>query len=129
MTTFNSPEVNVNLSAKTLFNKLSNLNNLQAILPPQISEFESTTESCSFKIGGMPKISLEIDEKIPNSRISLTAKESQVPFNLVCNITEQGENSKAALQINAELNMMRKMMLEKPLTTFLNKAAEGLSKL
>lgn len=129
MITFNSPEVDVNLSAEALFNKLSNLNNLQAILPPQITEFESTTENCSFKIGGMPKINLQIDEKIPNSKISLTAKDNQVPFNLVCNITDQGKNSKAVLQLNAELNMMMRMMLEKPLTNFLNKAAEGLSKL
>jgi len=129
MTTFNSPEVDVNLSAEELYKKLSNLNNLQSILPPQIEEFESTANSCSFKIGGMPKIKLQIDEQIPNSKISLTAKDSQVPFNLVCMITENEENSKANLQLNVELNMMMKMMLEKPLTNFLNKAAEGLSKL
>ena len=129
MTNLNSPEVNVNLSAEALYKKLSNLNNLEAILPPQISEFESTYDSCSFKIGGMPKIKLEIHEKIPNNKISLTAKESQVPFNLVCQISENGKKSKAILQINAELNMMMKMMLEKPLINFLNKAAEELSKL
>ncbi|MEE2700519.1 MAG: hypothetical protein VYD71_04050 [Bacteroidota bacterium] len=129
MTTFNSLEVAVNLSPEALYGKLSNLNNLQTILPPQVSEFESTTESCSFKMGGMPKISLQIDEKVPNSKISLIAKDSQVPFNLVCEINEDGENCKAVLQLNAELNMMMKMMLEKPLTNFLNKTAEGLSKL
>lgn len=129
MTNFKSPEIDVNLSPEALYNKLSDLNNLKSILPPQISGFESTKDSCSFKIGGMPKITLGISEKIPYSKISLIAKNSQVPFNLVCLISDNGENCKALLEINAELNMMMKMMLEKPLTSFLNSAAEGLKKL
>ena len=129
MTNFKSPEVRVNLSAEALYNKLSNLNNLKSILPPEISEFRSQEDSCSFKMGGMPIISLVIAKKIPFSIISLVAKESQVPFTLDCRINEDGESCKAILKINAELNMMMKMMLEKPLTNFLNLASEGLKKL
>ena len=129
MTNFKSPEVEVNISAKALYNKLSNVNNLRNILPPQVSEFKSTEDSCCFKMGDMPTIHLEIAEKIPNSKISLVAKDSQVPFTLECNISENGNIAKATLEINAELNMMMKMMLEKPLTNFLNSASEGLKKL
>jgi hypothetical protein len=111
MTNLKSPEVEVNVSAKVLYNKLSNVNNLRNILPPQVSEFKSTEDSCCFKIGGM------------------RAKDSQVPFTLECNISENGNTAKATLEINAELNMMMKMMLEKPLTNFLNLASEGLKKL
>ncbi len=129
MINFKSPEVRVNLGAEALYNKLSNLNNLRSILPPEISEFQSQEDSCSFKMGGMPTISLVIAKKIPFSIISLVAKESQVPFTLDCIINEDGENCKAVLEINAELNMMMKMMLEKPLTNFLNVASEGMKKL
>jgi hypothetical protein len=129
MINFKSPEVRVNLGAEALYNKISNLNNLRSILPPEISEFQSQEDSCSFKMGGMPTISLVIAKKIPFSIISLVAKESQVPFTLDCIINEDGENCKAVLEINAELNMMMKMMLEKPLTNFLNVASEGMKKL
>ena len=129
MTNFKSPEVEVNVSAEVLYNKLSNVNNLRNILPPQVSEFQSTENSCCFKMGGMPTIHLEIAEKIPNSKISLIAKDSQVPFTLECNISENGDMAIATLEINAELNMMMKMMLEKPLANFLNSASEGLKKL
>jgi len=129
MTNFKSPEVEINVSAEVLYNKLSNVNNLRNILPPQVSEFESTEDSCCFKMGGMPTIHLEIKEKIPNSKISLLAKDSKVPFTLECNISENGNMAKATLEINAELNMMMKMMLEKPLANFLNSASEGLKKL
>ena len=129
MTNFKSPEVEVNISVEALYNKLSNVNNLRDILPPQISEFQSTKDSCCFKMSGMPTIHLEIAEKIPNSKISLIAKDSQVPFTLECNISENGNMAKATLEINAELNMMMKMMLEKPLSNFLNSASEGLKNL
>ena len=129
MTNFKSPEVEVNVSAEVLYNKLSNVNNLRNILPPQVSEFQSTEDSCCFKIDGMPTIHLEIAEKIPNSKISLIAKDSQVPFTLECNIFENGDMAKATLEIHAELNMIMKMMLEKPLANFLNSASEGLKKL
>ena len=129
MSNFKSPEVKVNLSAEMLYAKLSNLNNLKDILPPEISDFQSTQDSCSFKMGGMPKITLVIAEKTPFSKIVLQAENSQIPFSLECNISENGENSNATLQVNAELNMMMKMMMEKPLTNFLNAAAEGLTKL
>ena len=120
MATFVSPEVLINKSSEDLFNKIANLNNLREIMPSQIKDFESTETTCSFKMDGMPKISLEIDEKIKYSKISLKAKESQVPFSLNCYILEKNDQCQARLEINAELNMMMKMMVEKPLTQFLN---------
>ena len=129
MSNFKSPEVKVNLSAEMFYAKLSNLNNLKDILPPEISDFQSTQDSCSFKMGGMPKITLVIAEKTPFSKIVLQAENSQIPFSLECNISQNGENCKALLEVNAELNMMMRMMLEKPLTNFLNAIAKSLSQI
>ena len=129
MSNFKSPEVKVNLSAEMLYAKLSNLNNLKDILPPEISDFQSTQDSCSFKMGGMPKITLVLAEKTPFTKIMLQAENSQIPFSLECNISKNGENCKAVLEINAELNMMMRMMLEKPLTNFLNAIAKRLSQI
>ena len=129
MSNFKSPEVKVNLSAEMLYAKLSNLNNLKDILPPEISDFQSTQDSCSFKMGGMPKITLVIAEKTPFSKIVLQAENSQIPFSLECNISQNGENCKALLEVNAEIYMMMRMMLEKPLTNFLNAIAKSLSQI
>ena len=38
MTNFKSPDVEVSLSAEQLYDKLSNLNNLQDILPSEITD-------------------------------------------------------------------------------------------
>jgi hypothetical protein len=48
---------------------------------------------------------------------------------LECNISQNGENCKAVLEVNAELNMMMRMMLEKPITNFLNAIAKSLSQI
>ena len=69
---------------------------------------------------GLPQLGLKIAEKTEFSKISLTAVDSQVPFSLDCFITEKGEQCQARLEINAELNMMMRMMVEKPLTQFLD---------
>ena len=120
METFKSPEVIVNRSAKDFFIKIGDLNNLKEIIPSSIKDFESTETTCSFKMKGMPALNLELFEKTPFSKISLSAKGSQVPFSLDCIISDKGDQCQARLEINAELNMMMKMMLEKPLTQFLD---------
>jgi len=122
-------EVNVNISAENLYNKLVDLNNLADILPSNISEFQSTNNNCSFKIGHLPKIYLEISDKIPNSKIIYIAKNSKIPFTLECNIFKECDITKVVLEINAELNMMMKMMLEKPLSNFLDYTSQKLNKL
>ena len=127
MTTFKSPEVIINRSAEDFFNKIGNLNNLKEIMPSSIEEFESTENTCSFKMKGMPSLNLELGEKTPFSKISLIAKDSQVPFSLDCIITEKGEKCQAILEINAELNMMMEMMVKKPLTEFLNVLASKMA--
>tara|TARA_B110000444_G_C18526574_1_gene449132 strand:+ start:290 stop:679 length:390 start_codon:yes stop_codon:yes gene_type:complete len=120
MATFESPEVIIKRSAEYFFNKIGDLNNLKEIMPSNIKDFESTKTTCAFKIQGMPALSLELGEKIPFSKISLIAKGSQVPFFLDCFITEKGDQCQVRLEINAELNIMMKMIVEKPLTQFLN---------
>jgi len=127
MSTFNGPEVVIeNLTAEQLFNKLSNLNNLKEIMPSSIDNFESTEDTCSFKMKGMPKLDLSLSEKTPFSKISLSATGSPVSFSLDCIITDCGEQCQAKLEVNAELNMMMKMMVEKPITNFLNVLSEKL---
>jgi len=120
MATFTSPEVIVNRSAEDFFIKIGDLNNLKEIMPSSIKDFRSTETTCSFKMKGMPALNLALKEKKPFSKISLTGNGSQVLFSLDCFITKKGNKCQARLEINAELNMMMKMMVEKPLTQFLN---------
>ena len=129
MATFRSPEVIVNKKAEELFNKIGDLNNLKYIMPSQIEDFRSTETTCSFKMSGMPELKLKIAEKIRFSKISLIAIDSQMPLSLDCFITEKEELCQARIEINVELNMMMRMMVEKPITQFLNVLAKKMQDL
>lgn len=127
MSIFKGPEIVVeNLNAEQLYNNLSNLNNLKKIMPPQIEDFESDTNNCSFKMKGMPKLKLFLAEKTPFSKIKLSATDGPVSFSLNCFITDCGAKCQARLEVDAELNMMMKMMVEKPITNFLNVLSDKL---
>ena len=127
MSTFKGPEIVVeNLSSKQLYNKLSDLNNLKEIMPPEIENFESDTNSCSLKMKGMPKLKLFLSEKTPFSKIRLSATDSPVVFSLNCFIRDYGGKCQARLEVDAKLNMMMKMMVEKPITDFLNVLSDKL---
>ena len=127
METFKSPEVIVKKTSKEFFIQIGNLNNLKDIMPSTIQNFESTESTCSFKMKSFPAINLKLGEKVPYSKISLTTEGSQVPFSLDCFITEKGNQCLVRLEINAELNMMMKMMVKKPLTKFLDVLASKMA--
>jgi len=129
MTKFTTQEVTVNKRAEVFFEYISDLSNLKDIMPTQIENFKSTNSTCSFKVTGMPTIELEITKKIKFSRISLTAQESQIPFSLNCFISEKAETTCIVrVEIDAELNMMTRMMVEKPLNNILEAIEKKLQK-
>jgi hypothetical protein len=131
MNSFTSPEVTANTSAKNLFEKFSNLNNLKDFLPNEIEEFESSESSCSFKISKLPKMSLEIIEKIEHTLIKLKSKDSQIPLLMYCNIQGNIDDKSCQVTLVAEmkLNFMMKMMVEKPLNQFLCSLSEQIKKI
>ena len=129
-TSFKSQETTANISNQDLFNRFSNLNNLKDFLPQEIEEFESTVDSCSFKIPQLPKLSLHIIEKLEYSLIKLQSKNSQINFEMCCQIQAINQHScTVILEINIELNIMMKMMVEKPINLFLEKLTEKIKNL
>jgi sugar-specific transcriptional regulator TrmB len=131
MNRFSSPEVTANTSAKKLFEKFSNLNNLKDFLPKEIEEFESSENSCSFKISKLPKMSLEIIEKIEHTLIKLKSKDSKISFLIYCQIKENTYKESCLVTLIAEmqLNFMMKMMVEKPLNQFLCSLSDQIKKI
>jgi hypothetical protein len=128
-TNFKSQEVIANLNSKDLFTKFTNLNNLKDYLPSDVEEFESSTDNCSFKIESLPKMSLRIKEKQAFKKIKFESIKSQIPFNMLCYISENDkDSSKVSIEINMELNFMMKMLVQKPINIFLDRFTEIIKK-
>jgi carbon monoxide dehydrogenase subunit G len=126
MTRIESDTVEVNNTAAGVFNYLSNFNNFKALMPHQVTDWESTDEECTFNLNGMAKIGMRIIEKTPTSSIKITSF-GKVPFDftLNVNIVETAANTcKGQLIFESDINPFMKMMVEKPLTHFFNGLAQ-----
>ena len=130
MKTYSGPEVLIdNLNAEQLFGKLSNLNNLRNVIPDSIEFFDSTEDTCTVKMKGIPELFLSISEKIPFSKITISTNKSPVFFSLPCYITNCGLKCQARIEVNAELNMMMEMMLKKPINDFIKILSEKIGRI
>ena len=129
MTRIESQQVPVNKSVEEIYNFISNFNNFNQLMPSSVQDLETTEDTCSFSLKGMPTINLKIGEKTPFTDVSMVADGSQIAFSLNCSLEADGDNCKAQLFFESELNMMMKMMVEKPLTKFLNVLVDRLKEI
>ena len=98
-------------------------------MPSSVQDLETSENTCSFSLKGIPTIHLKIGEKTPFTHVSMVADGGQIEFSLNCCLKTDADNCKAQLFFEAELNNMMKMMLEKPLTNFLNILVERLKEI
>lgn len=118
-----SDKSEINKPASEVFAFLSNFNNFQKLMPPQVVDWQSTESDCSFKISGMASIGMKIIEKNSNSLIKIVSHGGKVPFAFTLNvhITEvSATQSTGQLIFEADINPMMAMMVEKPLRNFFN---------
>ena len=126
MTKIESDKVEVACSGHVLFEFLSNLNNYQKLMPPQVTDWQSETSECTFNLNGMAKINMRIIDKQPNHTIKINSF-GKVPFDfsLEMIIEDISENTcSGQVVFLGDLNVMMKMMVEKPLTHFFNGLAQ-----
>ena len=74
-----SEKVEINNSAEYIFNYLADFNNFEKLMPPQFTEWKSTTEECSFNINGMATIGMKIIDKTPFTKITISSH-GKFPF-------------------------------------------------
>ncbi|MBN8697459.1 MAG: SRPBCC family protein [Bacteroidetes bacterium] len=126
LTRIESDKVEINNSAEKIFNHLSDFNNFSQLMPPQVTNWQSTADECSFTLNGMATIGMKIVEKTPNTKISISSH-GKVPFEfkLFVLLTEKdASNCVGQLTFESDLNPMLKMMVEKPLGNFFNMLAQ-----
>ncbi|NTW23274.1 MAG: hypothetical protein HGA37_01135 [Lentimicrobium sp.] len=131
MATFKSDEVVIGRNDTYVFAFLSDFNNFQKLMPPQVTDWKSDGESCSFNIQNMATLGMRFKSKTPDSHIFIQA-DGKVPFqfDLQCFIAAVDENScTARLELNADLNPMLMMLAAKPLGNFINMLAVKLKEI
>ena len=137
----------ISASSEAVYNRLSNLKNLEQLFDPKkmeeikkqypdipdikLDNFRATEDECSFSISPVGTIGVEIVERDPAKMIKLSGGKS-VPFQFNCWIqlvSVDDISCKVKITLHAELNPMIKMLVNKHLKKGVDQIAEALTKI
>ena len=132
MTKFESDIKFIPFSQENVYEKLSNLNNLEKVkdkLPQdKVKDLTFDADSVSIEVPPVGNITLQVVEKEPCKCIKFGTTTSPLPFNLWIQLLPVSSNEcKMKLTIGMELNPFMKTMVQKPLQEGLQKMADMLA--
>jgi carbon monoxide dehydrogenase subunit G len=107
----------INRSVGEVFAFLTDLNNHEQLMPENIYNWSSTADEARFTIQNMAKLALKVEERVANQIIKLIPSE-KAPFEVTLRWELQAVSdavTKATFVIDADLNMMMKMIATGPL--------------
>ncbi len=134
---FESSIKHVPYSQERVYNKLSDLNNLESVrerlgllkdkLDGKLEDMSFDTDSLTLKVQGI-SLTLRIIEREPMKCIKFEGDKSPLPLNLWIQILPvTDEEAKMKVTIRAEVNMFMKAMISKPLQEGVEKLADMLA--
>ncbi len=130
MTKFESDIKQTAQNDETVFSFISDFNNFQNLIPQdKIKDWQSTEDSCRFKVDGIGDAGLKIIEKEPFKTVKYST-DGKVPFNfyLWVQLKQVAEkDTRIKLTIKADLNPMMKMMVSKHVKKFLNMLGDAIA--
>ena len=134
MTEFVSEIKQIPQNEARIYAMLSDLSNLERIKDriPQdkIKDFEFDSDSCSFSVSPVGKITFQIVDREPCKTIKFQTTNSPVPLFLWIQLKQVQEmDTRMRLTVRAELNSFLKPMVSKPLQDALDKISTVLASL
>lgn len=132
MTKFESTVKSIPFSQETVYNKLSNLNNIETIkdrIPEdKVKDLTFDEDSISVSVAPVGKIKMRIIEREPHKCIKFESEESPMAFNVWIQLLPNGDSSaKMKITLGVDVNPLMKAMIQKPLQEGVEKLAEVLS--
>lgn len=132
MTKFESNVKEISYPQESVFEKLSDLNNLEKIkdrLPQdKIKQLSFTSDTLTVEVPPVGPITLQVVEKEPCKCIKFSTATSPLPFNLWIQLLPTSEQScKMKLTIGIDINPFMKAMVQKPLQEGVEKMADMLA--
>ena len=132
MTKFESTVKVIPYSQERVYEKLSDLSNLEALkdrLPEdKVKDISFDSDTFSFSVAPVGQLTLKIVEREPSKCIKFETTNSPLPFNLwIQLVATTDEECKLKATIGMELNPFMKAMVQKPLQEGLEKMVDMLA--
>ena len=132
MTKFESTVKVIPYSQERVYEKLSDLSNLEALkdrLPEdKVKDISFDSDTLSFSVAPVGQLTLKIVEREPSKCIKFETTNSPLPLNLwIQLVATTDEECKLKATIGMELNPFMKAMVQKPLQEGLEKMVDMLA--
>lgn len=117
-----------------IYSMLSDLSNLERVKDriPQdkVKDFEFDSDTCSFAVDPVGKITFQIVEREPNKLVKFTTTNSPIPIFLWIQLKQVAEmDTRMKLTVRADLNPFIKPMVAKPLQEAMDRISTVLASL
>lgn len=120
----------VNQPIGQLTRLLNNPEEYRQIMPEEVNKFEPQEDGFKFAIKGIPEIGLKIDEVKENEYIRLKSANPSLDFHLTGTMRAINENqTECQLLFEGKFNPFMRMMVEKPLQSFINALTDKIERL
>lgn len=127
MATFES-KIAINRPVSDVYQFLADFNNHGQLMPDNVQNWSASYNEASFMVQNTIKLSLQIAERIENKAVNIAAiNNPPFPIQLNWSLTANGDSTDVTFTINAELNMMMKMMVSTPLQKLADHEAGSLA--
>ena len=128
MLTIESKKVIVPQTELAVFNFLSDLNNLEKLMPTdRIEKWRSTNDTCRFAIKNLGTIGMKRKELVsPNKIILESDGKNPFEFTLTINVESINDKVESFFIFNGDVNMFMSTMIKSPLSKFFDQLAENL---
>ncbi len=130
MTNIESKTAVVNTDTATLVEFLSDMNNVEKLLPrDKITEWKSDEKSCSFKIQNAYTIGLVFDHATPDKVVYQSAQGSPFAFTLTTSVVAKDGATHAGVLCEADINPFLKMIVVNPLKNLFDYMGDRMEKI
>jgi len=123
-----TPVQEVKASQEAVYAFMADMNNLEKLMPEQVINWKSDSDTCSYTIKGMADIRMKMESRKPSDQLVMQSEGGPFPFKLTLNILPSGSHASAAMVFEGEVNPFLKMMVEKPLKNFFSLLVSNLAR-
>ncbi len=122
-------KITVNKSSEQLLNLLNKPEEYKQLMPDSLTSFDSNEEGFKFGLKGMPEVALKISS-VDQNQVVLKSASSSLDFSLTGLMNPLDETkTEVQLLFEGNFNPFIKMMVEKPLQSFINALTDNLEQL
>lgn len=127
-TVIESPEITIHLEVHELVAHYTKPQNFEELMPPEVVKFEASDTHFLFGLRGMPEVRLNVEEISPE-QVMMKSASDKLPFYLRVKFRPMGNETIAQIHFEGDFNPMLKMMVQRPLQSFVNHLAENMEKI